>query len=67
MVASIAWRPQHFVAFPRNEDGYVRHYVQFLERSVFGSSSSYFTMRHLAAWSSSIPRTARRPRSPTDC
>lgn len=28
----IAWRLQHFVRFPRNEDGYVRHYFQFLDK-----------------------------------
>jgi RNA polymerase-interacting CarD/CdnL/TRCF family regulator len=28
----IAWRLQHFAALPRNEDGYVRHYFQFLDK-----------------------------------
>lgn len=40
----LAWRPVHFVAFPRNEDGYVRHYFQYLDKE--GRKNEFIVFHH---------------------
>jgi RNA polymerase-interacting CarD/CdnL/TRCF family regulator len=40
----LTWRLQHFVAFPRNEDGYIRHYFQFLDKQ--GVRNEFIVFHH---------------------
>ena len=42
----VEWRLQHFVAFPRNDDGYVRHYFQFVDKEGVCVESSCSTVDH---------------------
>lgn len=40
----LGWRPVHFVAFPRNDDGYVRHYFQYLDKE--GRCNEFIVFYH---------------------
>ncbi|SFM06083.1 CarD-like/TRCF domain-containing protein [Bradyrhizobium sp. NFR13] len=54
----LAWRPVHFVAFPRNEDGYVRHYFLYLDKE--GVRNEFVVFHHETAGGLEQQHTAYR-------
>jgi RNA polymerase-interacting CarD/CdnL/TRCF family regulator len=59
----LGWRPVHFVAFPRNEDGYVRHYFQYLDKE--GRRNEFIVFHHETAGGLEQQHTAYR-KAPED-
>lgn len=57
----------NFVAFPRNEDGYISHFYSSLISRAYATNSSCSTIKRWVASNSSTRLTGKHPRRLTSC